>query len=91
MHLQIFPVNYTHKIFFSAPGVQAHPLHPLATPYAQRHSAWIHSHTDTLTLGYVTSLATLSNRYSTYSRQNTVKLIIIVQYINVQNEIYNNG
>jgi len=35
VHLQIFPVNYAWKIFLR-PGVQVHPLHPLATPMASR-------------------------------------------------------
>ena len=28
VHLHIFPVNYTWKFFFTALGVQVHPLHP---------------------------------------------------------------
>jgi len=35
VHLQIFPVNYAYN-FFSALGVQMHPLHPLATPMRVR-------------------------------------------------------
>jgi len=37
VHFQIFPVNYAY-IFFSALGLQVHPLLPLATPYGGYHS-----------------------------------------------------
>jgi len=30
VHIQIFPINYAY--FFTALGVQVHPLHPLAMP-----------------------------------------------------------
>ena len=32
VNLHIFPVNYAWKFFFTALGVQVHPLHPLVTP-----------------------------------------------------------